>query len=224
MAPSRTACRGGESWAGLRCYAPGVSAPPPLPDFDAWESWHPRTVAQRLGGVTVSWYVAGGWALDLFRGEQSREHADLEIAVPSTRFAEIAERFDECDFYVVGNGEAVAPTAAAMSTYHQTWGLSRHSGRWCLDIFREPHDGDLWICRRDDAIRRAYAEIIQHDADGIPYLAPEYVLLFKAKSDREKDRADLDGVLPLLKADRRRRLSELLDRLHPGHPWLAALV
>ena len=65
-----------------------------------------------------------------------------------------------------------------------------------------------------------YDEIIEHDAEGIPYLAPEYVLLFKAKLDRDKDRADLDGVLPRLDDGRRRRLHALLARVHPGHPWL----
>ena len=38
-------------------------------------------------GVTAPWCVAAGWALDLFRGEQTREHEDLEIAVPTTREA-----------------------------------------------------------------------------------------------------------------------------------------
>jgi hypothetical protein len=32
----------------------------------------------------------------------------------------------------------------------------------------------------------------------VPYLLPEIVLLFKAKHRRPKDRADFDGVLPLL--------------------------
>ena len=53
------------------------------PDLELWDAWHPANVAlSRLAGVDVPWYVAAGWALDLFRGGQTREHEDLEIAVP----------------------------------------------------------------------------------------------------------------------------------------------
>ena len=48
-----------------------------------------------------------------------------------------------------------------------------------------------------------YPEIIAVSGDGIPYLVPELVLLFKARHTRAKDQTDFDGVLPLLAADRR---------------------
>lgn len=59
-------------------------------DIDAWESWEPAVLAARLEGVDVPWYVAGGWAVDLHLGGRRREHADLEIAIPATRFDAIA--------------------------------------------------------------------------------------------------------------------------------------
>ena len=90
-------------------------------------------------------------------------------------------------------------------------------------MFREPHDGDIWICRRDASIRLPYGDIIRHTSDGIPYLTPEWVLLFKAKNMRPKDQADFDGVLPLLTQLQRQSLAGLLDQVHPGHPWLVAL-
>ena len=193
------------------------------PGIDAWDPWHPRVVAQRLAGVAAPWYVAGGWAIDLFRGEHSREHEDLEIAVPAARFAEFAERLADCEFYGLDAGRIVPLNAETMRTSHQTWAMSLATRRWCLDVFREPHDGDVWICRRDEGIRRPYDEIIEHDPDGIPYLAPEYALLFKAKGNRDKDRLDLAAALPLFDAARRNRLRGLLGRVHPGHPWLAEL-
>jgi hypothetical protein len=51
-----------------------------IPDLGAWHAWHPAVVAERLTGLEIPWYVAAGWALDLFRGAQSRDHEDLEIA------------------------------------------------------------------------------------------------------------------------------------------------
>jgi hypothetical protein len=56
-------------------------------DRDApWHAWHPLGITERLRGVDVPWCVAGGWAMDLFRGGATREHEDLEIAVPIGRF------------------------------------------------------------------------------------------------------------------------------------------
>jgi hypothetical protein len=49
-------------------------------------AWRPEEVAERLDGVSAPWCIVAGWALDLFRGEQSRPHGDLEIAVPTAGF------------------------------------------------------------------------------------------------------------------------------------------
>jgi hypothetical protein len=83
--------------------------------------------------------------------------------------------------------------------------------------------GWAWICRQDASIRFPYDEIIQRTHDGIPYLTPELVLLFKAKHARQKDQADFDATLPRLTAAQRRTLGEFLTRVHPGHRWSAAV-
>ncbi len=89
-----------------------------------------------------------------------------------------------------------------------------------LDVFREPHEGDTWICRRDPAIRMPYAEIIRRTPDGIPYLTPEIALLFKAKGDRAKDQIDYERMEPLLTDTERGWLLTTVAAVHPGHPWL----
>lgn len=89
--------------------------------------------------------------------------------------------------------------------------------------FREPHDGDVWICRRDEGIRLPYDRVITMTAGGVPFMAPEIVLLFKAKAARPKDEADLTGILDHLDSDQRAWLAEMLARVHPGHRWLGLL-
>ncbi|MGA4995081.1 nucleotidyltransferase domain-containing protein [Nonomuraea bangladeshensis] len=209
-----------------------ASPPPGGVVFEAGElearwadAWHPHQVAERLDGIGTPWYVAAGWALDLFRGGRSRPHGDLEIAVPATRFPEIRARFPEFAFDAIGSG-LVWPEAGAdaLAATHQTWLRDPATGRFLLDVFREPHDGGTWVCRRDERLRLPYEEIIERTADGVPYLVPELVLLFKAKAVRPKDQADFDGVLPLLSRARRDALGEWLQLVHPGHPWLAKLT
>ncbi|MGY4981543.1 nucleotidyltransferase domain-containing protein [Streptomyces sp. 900105755] len=189
------------------------------------DPWRPEQVADRLGGVGGPWCVAAGWALDLFRGEQSRPHGDLEIAVPVAGFAEVRDRFPEYVFDAVGSGRVWAAAGEeALAATHQTWARDPVSGRFLFDVFREPHEGSTWICRRDESLRLPYGAIIERTADGIPYLVPELVLLFKAKEPRPKDHADFDGVLPLLSRARRDALRAWLTRAHPGHPWSAKLT
>jgi Aminoglycoside-2''-adenylyltransferase len=189
-----------------------------------WDAWHPLEVTQRLRGIDVPWCVAAGWALDLFRGEQTREHEDLEIAVPAGRFAEVRAALAEFEVEVVGSHRRWPVDSPAFDVLHQTWVSDRDTGVFRLDIFREPHDGDTWICRRDETVRLSYDDIIVRTPEGIPYLVPEIVLLFKAKHERPKDRADFDGVLPLLDATQRSWLSDMLRRVHPGHAWIPELV
>ena len=89
-----------------------------------------------------------------------------------------------------------------------------------LDIFGEPSDGETWICRRDERIKRPYVDVIEWTDNSIPYGRPEIILLFKAKhADRPKDEADL-AVLPKLDPIRRTWLVDALRLVHPGHPWL----
>ncbi|MBT2901051.1 MULTISPECIES: hypothetical protein [unclassified Streptomyces] len=201
-------------------------SPDEIEALDArWSSsWTPDEVAQRLDGVGVPWCVAAGWALDLFRGGQTRDHGDIEIAIPEAGFPEVRSRFPGYVFDAAGSGriweDAPPETLAAV---HQTWLRDPATGDYLLDVFREPHDGDTWICRRDRGIRLPYREIVHHTQDGIPYLAPELVLLFKAKHARPKDQRDFDATAPHLTRAQRATLAELLARVHPGHAWLAAL-
>jgi hypothetical protein len=41
----------------------------------------PEAVAEIMNDVGVGWAVAGGWAIDLWLGEQTREHHDIEVMV-----------------------------------------------------------------------------------------------------------------------------------------------
>jgi len=189
-----------------------------------WDAWRPEEAARRLSGVGVPWYVAAGWSIDLFLGKERRDHEDLEIAAPATRFSEIAAALCELEFFAIVDGLARLlehePEALTADDSHQTWGLDRPAGVWRVDVFREPSEGETWICRRDHSIRLTDGDQIEWTPDGIPYERPELTLLFKAKHARPKDDDDLAAVLAVLDPMRRRYLADLLATVHPGHRWL----
>ena len=193
------------------------------PDLTLWDAWEPAEVARRLVGVDATWYVTAGWALDLHHGRQTREHEDVEIAVPEDGFDAVRAALDGFELWVIGRGLAHPVTPAALAAHHQTWVREPATGAWRLDVMREPWEGDTWVFRRAPRIRLPRERVIAHTNDGIPYARPEIALLYKAKSSRPKDDADLASALPLLGAEERQWLAQSIALVHPGHHWLQSL-
>jgi hypothetical protein len=104
---------------------------------------------------------------------------------------------------------------------HQCWVLDRRAAKWRLDVMLEPGDRDTWVYRRAPAIVGPRDSFVLRDVTGIPFLAPQAVLLFKAAS-RAKDDADFENVLPHLSQDARTWLRDALAA-HPSNRWAEKL-
>lgn len=193
------------------------------PGLDRWNAWSPAQAAALLDGVDVPWWVAGGWALDLWRGRRTRAHADLEICVPRAGWTAVRERVAGHELWCAHNGELrpLPAGAPAPSECRQVWVFERAADAWRLDVMLDPGSRREWVSHRDDRLRRPLGEAVGRTPEGIPYLRPEIVLLLKAKHRRPKDEADLDACLPLLDGAARAWLADALALLHPGHPWQA---
>jgi Aminoglycoside-2''-adenylyltransferase len=208
---------------------PSVDRTPPRPAADVvWDPWTPAHVAHLLAAVTAPWCVAGGWAIDLFLGRVTRPHGDLEVAAPAADFGAVRQALAAFDFEVAGDGCLWPLDSPQFATMHQTWVSERTPDRpggrvYRLDVFREPSRDGMWACRRDLAIVLPYQRAVRRDQAGIPYLAPEIVLLFKAKAARPKDDADFRVAAPLLEPEARDWLRGMLGRVHPGHDWIGLL-
>jgi hypothetical protein len=192
-----------------------------LANDPSWQPWRPADIARLLAGLSTPWYVAAGWAIDLFRGRQTRQHADLEIGIPAPEFGAVRDALAGYRFEVVGAGRIWPLDSPAVHVMHQTWVSEPGTGVYRLDVFREPQQDGAWVCRRDRSIRLPYERIIRRTEDGTPYLVPEIVLLFKAKwAGEPKNQADFAATVPLLDAAAAGWLRWALQRVHPGHPWI----
>lgn len=98
-----------------------------------------------------------------------------------------------------------------------------HGGPWRFQLMFDDSDGALWRSRRCAAVTRPVAELGTRDARGIPFLAPEVQLFYKAKASRSKDDTDFAAAWPLLSPSQKAWLRDAIAVAYGrDNPWLAA--
>lgn len=182
-------------------------------------------------GLAVPWYVAGGWAIDLFVGRVTRDHHDVDILVSRDDQQAVFEHFADRTLLKViphpcgrvGQGTVVAWSGEELKfPIHQVFADDTDGNRVEV-LFGEMEKG-VWRYRRNAKVKRRLNDAVLESNDGIPFLAPEIVLLFKAPLMREWDEGDFAAALPLMTPGQRNWLADALRRAHRGHHWLRSLA
>jgi hypothetical protein len=190
-----------------------------------WEPTHPRDAPRLLAGLTCPWWIAGGWALDLFVGRESRPHKDLDVGIRRRELPQVIADLPEWEFFAAKDGALRRLGGREPEPrVNSLWGRPRGASRWVLELLLDDCDGDAWVFRRRREIRRPFAEAVRFDRTRIPYLAPEIQLLYKAQRPRPEDEGDFRHVAPRLDDRARAFLRDALARIEPDHPWLKALA
>lgn len=185
----------------------------------------PEPVADVMGSVGLWWAVAGGWAIDLWLGKQTRDHHDVEVVVR------------RCDQHAVN-----AALSADWSLFcldppgsgWQSWGgvpidapafqLQARSSLGEFDLFTEVVDGAHWHFRRDSRIMKGSGDVIVSTSSGIPVVRPEIQLLYMAASTEPKNQSDFEIARPNLTPEAASWLRDALQVTLPGHRWLQQLT
>jgi hypothetical protein len=183
-----------------------------------WEPLAVVEVAELFRDYPGRWWIAGGQALELFVGHAIRTHGDIDVLVLRSEQAPLQEHLQAWDLRVAHDGK-LAPWRR-----HERLDLPRHSvwarrpsdRAWRFQILFGEDTAGAWHFRRDPAISLPLDELGAVTTDGIPYLRPEVVLLFKAKEPRAEDELDFTATLPKLDSRARERLRAWL----PGEPHL----
>ena len=197
-------------------------------DLDFWRAMTPWQAKLLLSGFDRPWWVAGGWAIDLHLGRQTREHHDLDIGVFACDQLSVQGYLARRGWELhcadpPGRLRPWAPEEDLPAAVHDIWCRRSPESPWELQLMLNPGHGGHWISRRDPAIRLSCAEAIRESPDGIPYLAPEVQLYFKAKHRLDKDESDLANALPALGARALGWLAGSIRRTDGAHPWLGRL-
>lgn len=181
-----------------------------------------------LRDCEARWSVAGGWAIDLFLGAQTRSHSDLDLAVLRADQWRVRRHLSGFEWrYAVpgqrGRLHDWADGKRLEPPIHEVHAQRMTPEPRALEILLNEAQGEMWHYRRDPAVTMPLEDVVRRTGHGIPYLVPEVVLLYKAREPAERDNADFAGALPRLEVEQRRWLRRALDRCHPGHAWAGEL-
>ena len=196
-----------------------------MSEHGEWKSAAPEDACAWLRGSRATWWVAGGWALDLYLGRKTRDHVDIDIGCFRPDFPELRAALDRWEVHVAseGNLRALSSEEEPRAEDHVLWCRPEGSPHWELEIMLEEREGEDWVFRRDPAVRMPAERLALTTEKGTPFVRPEVQLLYKAKEARQKDANDWKAVLPSLDRDALAWIRSALLRAHPTHPWIAAI-
>jgi Aminoglycoside-2''-adenylyltransferase len=179
-----------------------------------------------MRAVDAPWWIAGGWAIDLFLGGETRAHKDLDIGVRRADVSRIIAGLPGWEFFEAKDGAhtRLGPGIEPRAGVNCLWGRPVGEPHWALELMLDDSNEKHWIYRREPSIRRSFAAALRTTPEGTRYLAPEIQLLYKARDLRPEDRSDFESAAPRLDGAAARWLRDCLSRLHPRHSWLPALT
>lgn len=194
-------------------------------DFGPWRPASPIEAQQLFSSVDASWWVAGGLALDLFLGCSTRRHEDLDVGVLRRDVAAILAALSSWDVFAAHDGTLtpLRPGQLPQPGVDTLWCRPDPSAPWTLELMLDESYEDMWLFRRAPEIHRPLSEVVRFSPAGLPYLAPEIQLLYKAKQLRDRDVADFNRTVPHMDIDSREWLLRALLVVHPHHEWIDVL-
>jgi hypothetical protein len=193
---------------------------------DPWRAFTLDEVAAVLDGLPVRWWIAGGWAVDLFVGSPTREHDDVDVAVLRPDQLAVRAHLGGWDLRVAHDGRLTRwARGRRLAAYeHGIWARPSPASAWRLELLVDDVVGDQWVYRRNPAVRLPLARLGRTTAAGLPYLRPEVVLLYKSKRPRAADEHDARVAIPRLTGPERAWLAAAIAADAPEHHWLALLA
>nr|WP_020498457.1 hypothetical protein [Sciscionella marina] len=174
----------------------------------------------------MPWWIAGGYGIELAVGRPLRAHGDIDVLLLRRDQSELPRLLGDWELCAADppgtlrpwrEGEWLGPRV------HDIW-CRRPGGPWRIQVMLDESDGADWVSRRDSRLRRNSARLGAWTAQGIPYLAPEIGLFYKAQRPRARDESDFAAVAGLLGPAARGWLAgAIVANYGAGHPWLAPL-
>lgn len=194
--------------------------------FGRWEPASPSDVAARFSGLESHWWVAGGFAVEFAVGHRFRSHGDIDVLL-LRRDQRVAQQvLAGWQWWAADPPGRLRPWASHEVLplgVHDIWCRPGPGDPWRIQIMLDESHGQEWVSRRDPRVRRPISTLGTTSADGVPFLAPDVQLYYKARTPRPKDEQDFDAVLPVLTDQQRRWLVDAITTTYGPHHWIKRL-
>lgn len=178
-------------------------------------------VIELFRAAGVPFWIAGGFAIDLFVGRRTRAHEDIDVEIIRGDDLVLASFLPGWDFQLAHDG-ALTPWTADHRR-NTIWCRESADAPWAFELVLADVVDGRWIYRRDSRISRPSADMGLRSESGIPFVRPEIQLLFKSKNVRPRDEADFESALPFMDAAARLWLRDALSMIDENHAWVARL-
>jgi hypothetical protein len=133
----------------------------------------------------LPWFVAGGWAIDLFLARVTRPHSDIEISVYRRDQIKLRQLFTKRTPPETWRLEKAISTETGgtwvdwpagehtVLPIHQIRATCAASPPWELEFFLNECDETHWLSRRHKGLRRPLADVAILSSAGIPICPPK---------------------------------------------------
>jgi hypothetical protein len=184
-------------------------------------------IFQLMQGYNLTWAICGGWAIDLFLGKVTRSHKDVDIMIPRCEQLYIQTYLYERGWSLkVAAGGNLTPWKKGIFLQlplHCIWCHNKDYQPNFVELLLNEMDGEYFHFRRDTSIVVPAEQALLQTKQGIPILAPEIILLYKAKHDREENDHDFRVIVGALAPEKKGWLRDMLVNLYGHHKWVQYL-
>lgn len=185
----------------------------------------PTRISSLMRDFKPNWFIAGGWAVDLFLGKQTRPHRDIEIAIFRNDQLELQNYLKSWNLKKVVGGELFDWEKGEFLKLpvHEIHCFKENNEPQLLEVLLNEANGKDWVFRRDKRITKPILKLFLTTNSGIKFLRPEIILLYKSKNPREKDEDDFIAVKKYLDFEGKEWLKNALSVRYSEHHWLQSL-
>lgn len=178
-----------------------------------WQPLTPHEVMAVFQHAEYPWWIAGGFAIEHAAGRQLRPHGDIDVLLLRSDHISARATLSGWDCWAADPPGTLRPWRIGETlplSVSDIWCRADCDSPWRLQLMLDDGDDGNWRSRRCPFVTKPIAELGSRDAQGIPFLAPEVQLFYKAKTPRHNDILDFAAMLPLLSRSQREWLRDAI--------------
>ncbi|TDM02469.1 nucleotidyltransferase domain-containing protein [Macrococcus carouselicus] len=169
-------------------------------DFNNWQPYSVTDIKILLEHAEFQWAFAGGWAIDLYMGQQTRVHVDMDVVILSIDQNRLFDYLEDYTIFTAKNGILEKWNGQKIDDSYSLWVCKDESSPFKFEVMLIETEREKWKYKRDKRIQGDSERLFVRLDNGLSVLSPEIQLLYKldASSIRDKDYTDYGAIAGFL--------------------------